>query len=174
MDDMTPPSKFDEFTWPTSDFIGPFVFYRPAFLAFYRLFCKIANLWDMDLKISLFISHVNSDNPAKFREVSMPRNCLSKNRICSCISSKTTYSSTWILLTWPEELGQCSIVKICDTLGVSGFVSFFGGRNCGGLIHENFLGIFYRPIWFSNQAFTLSRLTRKTCNLMGSFIEVLR
>ena len=51
------------------------------FSAFYRLFCKIANLWDIDLKFSGFISDVNSDNPAKFREVSMPRSCISKNRV---------------------------------------------------------------------------------------------
>ena len=47
----------------------------------YRLFCKIANLWDIDLKFSGFICDVNSDNPAKFREVSMPRSCISKNRV---------------------------------------------------------------------------------------------
>ena len=47
---------------------------------FYRLCCKIANLWDIDLKFSGFISDVNSDNPAKFCEVSMPRSCISKNR----------------------------------------------------------------------------------------------
>ena len=34
--------------------------------AFYRLFYKIANLWDVDLKIEVFIFDVNMDNPAKF------------------------------------------------------------------------------------------------------------
>ena len=79
-DDMTSPSKFGKVTWPTLDSMGRSVFYRPAFSAFYRLFCKIANLWDIDLKFSGFISDVNIDIPAKFREVSMPRNCISKNR----------------------------------------------------------------------------------------------
>ena len=31
-------------------FTGRSVSYRPAFLAFYRLFCKIANPWDINLK----------------------------------------------------------------------------------------------------------------------------
>ena len=50
------------------------------FPAFYRLFCKIATLWDIDLKFSGIISDINMDNPAKFREVSMPRSWISKNR----------------------------------------------------------------------------------------------
>ena len=50
------------------------------FAGYYRLLCKIANLWDIDLKFSGFISDVNMDNPAKFREVSMPRSWTSKNR----------------------------------------------------------------------------------------------
>ena len=48
--------------------------------SFYILFCKIVNLGDIDLKFSGSISDVNIDNPAKFREVSMPRRCISKNR----------------------------------------------------------------------------------------------
>ena len=39
------------------------------------MFCKIANLWDIDLKFS----DVNIINPAKVREVSIPRHCISKN-----------------------------------------------------------------------------------------------
>ena len=50
------------------------------FSAFYRLFFKIANLLDIDLKFSGFISDVNIDIPAKFREVSRSRSCISKNR----------------------------------------------------------------------------------------------
>ena len=49
------------------------------FSAFYRLFCKIVNLWDIDLKYSGFVSDVYMGNP-KFREVSMPRSCIFKNR----------------------------------------------------------------------------------------------
>ena len=77
---MTSSSEFGEVTWPSSHFMDHSVFYRPAFSAFYRLFCKIANLGDIDLKFSRFICDVNSDNPAKFHEVSMPRSCISKNR----------------------------------------------------------------------------------------------
>ena len=36
---------------------------------------------DIDLKFSGSISDVNIDNPAKFREVSMPKSCISKNRV---------------------------------------------------------------------------------------------
>ena len=54
------------------------IFYRPAFLAFYRMFCKIANIRDIDLKLSVFISDINSDNLAKFR--GMILSCISKNR----------------------------------------------------------------------------------------------
>ena len=76
MDGLTSPSKFGEVTWPTLDFMGCSVFYRPAFSAFYRMFCKIANLWDIDLKFSGFISDVNIGNPA----ISMPRSCISRKQ----------------------------------------------------------------------------------------------
>ena len=62
IDDLTPPSKVGEVTRPSSHFI----FYRPAFSAIYRLFYKIANLWDIDLTFSGFISDISSDNPAKY------------------------------------------------------------------------------------------------------------
>ena len=51
------------------------------FAPFYRLFCIIANLGDIDLKLSGSLSDVNIDNPAKFREVSMPRSCISRNHV---------------------------------------------------------------------------------------------
>ena len=69
VDDMTSPSKFGEVLWPSSDFVDRSVFYSPAIS---RLFCKIANLWDVDLKFSGIISDVNMDKTAKFCEVSMP------------------------------------------------------------------------------------------------------
>ena len=47
------------------------------FSTFYRLVCKIVNLLDMNLKFSEFIYDVNMDYPAKCREVSMPRSCIS-------------------------------------------------------------------------------------------------
>ena len=78
---MTPPSDFGEVTRPISYFMGRSVFYGQVFLAFYRLFCKIADIRDIDLKFSGSISDVNSDNPAQFLEVSMPRSCISKNRV---------------------------------------------------------------------------------------------
>ena len=56
IDDMTSPSIFGEVTWPSSHFMGRFVFYRPAFSAFYRFFCKIANHWDIYLKFCVWIA----------------------------------------------------------------------------------------------------------------------
>ena len=49
------------------------------FSAFYRLFCKIANLWNIDLKFSGFISNINLDNPENFCKLSMSRSYFSKN-----------------------------------------------------------------------------------------------
>ena len=57
------------------------VFYGPVFSGIYILFCKIANLGDIDLKFSGSISDINIDNPAKFGEVSMPKSYISKNRV---------------------------------------------------------------------------------------------
>ena len=75
---MALPSKFSEVMSRGPQFTGRSVFYRPAFSAFYRLFSKIGDLWDIDLKFPGFISDVNSDNPAPFHRVSMPRSCISK------------------------------------------------------------------------------------------------
>ena len=52
------------------------------FTKFCRIFTIwVVTIWDIDLKLSGFISYVNSDNLAKFREVSIPRTCISKNRV---------------------------------------------------------------------------------------------
>ena len=64
MDDITSLREFVEFTLPTSDFRGCSVSYRLAFSAFYRLFCKIVNLWDIDMKFSENIYDVDMNNPA--------------------------------------------------------------------------------------------------------------
>ena len=56
-------NKFNDVTWPSSYFTDRSVFYRPPF---YRLVCKIVNLWDIDLKFLQSISDVNIDNCAKF------------------------------------------------------------------------------------------------------------
>ena len=87
MDDMTSPSKFGEVTWPILDFTGRSVFYIPAFSAFYRLFCKIANFWDIDLKFSELISDANIDNPAIFLNLSsMSRSYIYRNQtVCVCL-----------------------------------------------------------------------------------------
>ena len=76
---------YDIIKWIWWSHVTQFAFYGPLciyllFSAFYRLFCKIADLWDIDLKFSGFIFDVNIDNPAKFREASMPRSCISKYR----------------------------------------------------------------------------------------------
>ena len=61
-------AKYSRF-WPFFDLLR---ILWASFLAFYRLFCKIANHRDIELKFSGFIFDVNMENPAKFREVSMP------------------------------------------------------------------------------------------------------
>ena len=63
IDDRRSLSKFGDVTWPSLHFTDRSVFYRPAF---YRLVCKIVNLWDIDLKFLQSISDVNIDNCAKF------------------------------------------------------------------------------------------------------------
>ena len=63
IDDRRSLSKFGDVTWPSLHFTDRSVFYRPAF---YRLVCKIVNLWDINLKILQSISDVNIDNCAKF------------------------------------------------------------------------------------------------------------
>ena len=45
------------------------------------MFCTIAKLWDIDLKITWFFSDINIDNAEKFCEASMLENCISKNRV---------------------------------------------------------------------------------------------
>ena len=44
------------------------------------MFCKIANLGDMDLKLSGLIFDINIDNAAKFCEASMSRSCISREQ----------------------------------------------------------------------------------------------
>ena len=63
IDDRRSLSKFGDVTWPSLHFTDRSVFYRPVF---YRLVCKIVNLWDIDLKFLQSISDVNIDNCAKF------------------------------------------------------------------------------------------------------------
>ena len=55
------------------------VFYKPVFSAFPTLVCRIANLGDIDLEFSGSISNVNVHDPAIFRDISIPRNCISLN-----------------------------------------------------------------------------------------------
>ena len=70
-------------TWPSSDFMGRSVFYRPAFSAFYRLFWKIAKLWGIGLKFSGFFSDVNIDNPAKCPEVAFSKIRIFRILVCN-------------------------------------------------------------------------------------------
>ena len=68
--------------------LGRSLSYMPQlFASIYRSFCKIANLQDIDLKFSWLISAVNIDNSAKFCKFSVPRNCISKNRVFPCFGS---------------------------------------------------------------------------------------
>ena len=54
-------SKFGDVTLPSLYFRDLSVFYRSAF---YRLVCKIVNLWDIDLKFLGSLSDVDIDNYA--------------------------------------------------------------------------------------------------------------
>ena len=58
-------------------------FKEQLFSVFHRVFCKIANVSDIDLKFSGSISDFNIDDPAKFREVGMPKSCISRNWVFS-------------------------------------------------------------------------------------------
>ena len=60
-------------------------------MPFYRLFCKIANLGNIDLKISGSVLDINIDNP-----VSMPRSCI----------SKIGFSGLWSVIYKPVELSK--------------------------------------------------------------------
>ena len=55
MDDMASPNKFGEVTWPSSDFMGRSVIYRPDFLGILQI-----------VRFSGFTSDVIMDEPAKF------------------------------------------------------------------------------------------------------------
>ena len=51
------------------------------FASLFKLFCKIANPQDIDLKFSGSISDIDIDSPTKCREGSMLRICISKNSV---------------------------------------------------------------------------------------------
>ena len=81
------------------------------FRAVYRLFCKIVNLLNINLKFSGFISDVNCDNPAKFREVSKRRSCILKNRtfqdlVCS-LQTGPLMSNLFLILCLPMVSTSC-------------------------------------------------------------------
>ena len=62
VDDMTSHIQFSDVPWPSLYFIVRSVFCRPLF---YRLVCKIVNLWDVDLKFLGQISDINIDYPTQ-------------------------------------------------------------------------------------------------------------
>ena len=75
IDDMTSPNKFGKVTRPSSHFVSLSVFYRPAFTPFYRLYCKIANIQNIDLN--------SIDHPEKVSEVcevSMSKSSISRKQ----------------------------------------------------------------------------------------------
>ena len=63
IDDITSASKFGGDTWLSLHFIARSVFCTSAF---YRQFCKIANLSDIVLDFLGLIPEINIDYPAKF------------------------------------------------------------------------------------------------------------
>ena len=63
IDDSRSLSKFGDVMWPSLHFTYRSVFHRPAF---YRMVCKIVNLYNINLKFLGSISDVNIDNCAKF------------------------------------------------------------------------------------------------------------
>ena len=80
-DEMTSPFTFGKVTWPSLHSMGRSVFYRQLFSAYHRLFCKVTNLWEINLNFSVSIPDVNIYKTAKLRDVSMPKSCISKNRV---------------------------------------------------------------------------------------------
>ena len=80
IDNMTYPSKIGEITWPITHFMGRSVFTNKLFSPLHILFCTIANLEVIYLKFLGSIFDVNTDDPAKFCEVSMIRSCISKKQ----------------------------------------------------------------------------------------------
>ena len=70
------------------------------FSAFHRLFCQISNLWDIDPKFSGSISDVNIYNSAKIREVGMPGNCISKNRVFQDFGLQFTDQTNYVNFFW--------------------------------------------------------------------------
>ena len=78
-DEMTSKSEFGEVTRPISYSMGRTGFHRPAF---YRLFCKLANLGDIDLKFSGLIFDINiNNNPANFLKLACSEVAVSENRL---------------------------------------------------------------------------------------------
>ena len=74
IDDITPPRKFDDVTWPSSHFIGRSVFIINQHLVEFTDH-------DIDLKFSKLIFIVNIDIPAKFCKITMPKRCISKYQL---------------------------------------------------------------------------------------------
>ena len=78
-DDMTSPSKLSKVMWPTSYSIA-----RPVF---YWLFSKIANLQDINLKISRTLILIILLN---FVKLALPRKCISKIGFSMCVFNLET------------------------------------------------------------------------------------
>ena len=95
--------------------MGCSFFTGQLFLAFYILFCKKANLWDIDF-------NVNMTNPTKFREVSMPRSCISKIGILVChLQTRSGVSiSLFLASIWVPTCGKYFIVISFVVFEISG------------------------------------------------------
>ena len=97
------------------------------FSAFYRLFCKIANLWDIDLKFPRFLSAVNSDNPKNFVKLACLEVAFPKIRILVC-NLQTRPDMSWCSFDFVPPYRYQHLAKIyshtfCSFRNLSGDVS---------------------------------------------------
>ena len=60
--------------------MGCSVFYKPTFFDILQIVLWYSQCSRYRSEILEFISNINIDNPAKFRDDSMPKRCISKNR----------------------------------------------------------------------------------------------
>ena len=107
------------------DLILNLYFIDQLFSALHRLFCKIGNLRDVDLKFSGSLCDVNIDNPVKFCQVSMSENCISNIgffRILVCnLQRRQFVSKILYIYLYIQRSGKDFIVipfVLSDLLGV--------------------------------------------------------
>ena len=107
------PNKFREVACLSSHFVGGFVFRRSAFCGIFRLFCKISNLQDINLKLSRLISNVDIDNSAN-SEIFVFRSVIYRlDKICKF----------WTFSDWVHSNRPCP--SISPSLNISENANYF-------------------------------------------------